>query len=837
MAKGQGYVNVGAIINPVDGLSNSLNDLSKLYSARSAKEQSRAVASKDQLYRDNSRSARKDTNEFLQGIGNGRLPQFQISDHSESMQKTFRDKSASINKEELSMSNYLNTGEDKYLTESLGYIKRKSGEDKSISDAARQKRKDNLMAIQFNLSGASESDRATAIKGQLAGVFDVRRKALDDSIASGSTMVKSQLATALMRYMPESSKEFGDFASIRGSVMSSLHGNTEQRLLSDNSASTSAQNKALKSRYDQEMVAYRGKIANYKKGTDYKALTQVFGEDIGSVDNKRRENIVDYLMEQNMPHSAIVMIVDRLTDESIVGSKSIYKLESPEAQKLIHDQLGTMRAKGELTGIGDIRKPKPWKAVERQNLDQIQRGMLTSDFDTSRSVLDVSQEWRDNYANRPNGRSSLGPAAGAEGGVVAPVPSRPALNIPVPQSIGTNYNKTMESAAAQPDYSSMIAGAESSTNSKAVNGQYLGSYQMGSLALQDAGYKDENGKWTGKNGIKTNADYLGNDKAQKDAFDTYSGGNELALTNSGATEKIGQMFQGVMVTMNGLKAAAHLVGATAVATMLETGEVPVDGNGTKALSYLHMGSMNTNGAQNTPTPGLPGSERLRDFIVNGSSVRRDPDVPWEDDSDSEIRRQLDRNVYNSASPLDYGIGAVETVGALAGAIPGVAGYVAGSAVDVLDRAQGRPYANKRDEFASRMSILQIDGDSSNVAKRAAAGIAKLAPSIPGNMSSVNLRALTTGARGAMQIGRSLRPKSIIASRNAATEATRKSFSDYTANVTKRNRDAEIKKQTDDAFAQDEFTSSYDKRFGNPEANAAYDKYVPKWDSWKAGKGF
>lgn len=160
----------------------------------------------------------------------------------------------------------------------------------------------------------------------------------------------------------------------------------------------------------------------------------------------------------------------------------------------------------------------------------------------------------------------------------------------LPISVAVAMTPTMKEASSKGSYTDMISFAESSGKSTATNGQYLGKFQMGDMALQDAGYKNSSGGWTGKNGVKSKDDYLENVDAQDDAFKTYSTRNDKALKSKGLTSKVGTVFKGVTITEKGLKAAAHLVGVEGLVKMFETGIVPEDGNGTKALSYLQMGA-------------------------------------------------------------------------------------------------------------------------------------------------------------------------------------------------------------------------------------------------------
>ena len=130
------------------------------------------------------------------------------------------------------------------------------------------------------------------------------------------------------------------------------------------------------------------------------------------------------------------------------------------------------------------------------------------------------------------------------------------------------------------------------------NGFY-GAYQMGDEALQDAGYMDAGGNWTGKDGVKSLDDYLSNPTAQDNAFLAYGEKNLSYLGNW--QQYIGQTINGVPVTRAGLIAGSHLVGAGGLKYWLSsggdctnkgTGSDAVDGNGTCAGTYLAENQVN-----------------------------------------------------------------------------------------------------------------------------------------------------------------------------------------------------------------------------------------------------
>jgi len=106
---------------------------------------------------------------------------------------------------------------------------------------------------------------------------------------------------------------------------------------------------------------------------------------------------------------------------------------------------------------------------------------------------------------------------------------------------------------------------------------YLGRYQLGTLALIDAGFKDRSGKWTGKHGVRNDADFLNDPQAQEKALVDYHLAQRRQLRNLGASRFIGQRIQGlyqgprgqhprasITITEAGLAAAAHREGAPMV---------------------------------------------------------------------------------------------------------------------------------------------------------------------------------------------------------------------------------------------------------------------------------
>ena len=142
-----------------------------------------------------------------------------------------------------------------------------------------------------------------------------------------------------------------------------------------------------------------------------------------------------------------------------------------------------------------------------------------------------------------------------------------------------------------------LANAESSNQPGIVNEYgYVGLFQMGELALQDAGYyrgdgtrdtNDWTGGWTGRDGINSLADFQASPQAQVNAVTRYHQVIENYISANGLRKYIGTTINGVVLTESGLVAGAHLVGMGNLGAWLRSGGrvVPMDGNKVPVTSY------------------------------------------------------------------------------------------------------------------------------------------------------------------------------------------------------------------------------------------------------------
>lgn len=139
---------------------------------------------------------------------------------------------------------------------------------------------------------------------------------------------------------------------------------------------------------------------------------------------------------------------------------------------------------------------------------------------------------------------------------------------------------------------------ESAGNYKAFNRfGYAGKYQMGEMALVDAGYycknsrrynNDWSGVFLGKDGVNSIQDFLNSPKAQENAQIIFKKKQWSYLKAVGAHNYLGAKFNDFVITSSGLLAGAHLKGAGAVIQYLKTGGEcnSKDGFGTDIETYI-----------------------------------------------------------------------------------------------------------------------------------------------------------------------------------------------------------------------------------------------------------
>jgi LysM repeat protein len=181
------------------------------------------------------------------------------------------------------------------------------------------------------------------------------------------------------------------------------------------------------------------------------------------------------------------------------------------------------------------------------------------------------------------------------------------------------------------DFLNSLVILESNGSYKIVNRfGYSGKYQMGKLALIDAGYyisdgtkkNDWTGTWIGKDGINNRAVFLNTSQPQENAIRSYMEKQLSYITYHNLDQYVGQTIRGAVITESGLIAGTRPKGIKGLKTYLESGGASDvrDVNGTPISSYINTfgGYEITESASTPPEPQpLPG---LKYTVVSGDTL-------------------------------------------------------------------------------------------------------------------------------------------------------------------------------------------------------------------------
>jgi Ca2+-binding RTX toxin-like protein len=149
------------------------------------------------------------------------------------------------------------------------------------------------------------------------------------------------------------------------------------------------------------------------------------------------------------------------------------------------------------------------------------------------------------------------------------------------------------------DFFAAVRLQESTNNYQAVNPfGYLGAYQFGESALAELGYALKTGNytdnanigWTGKDGIKSTADFLNSPSVQDSAATAWFAKLWSQIRQYDIEFYDNQTLNGVHLTQSGMIAGAHLVGAGALNAFITSGGTTIarDGNGIPITTYIQQ---------------------------------------------------------------------------------------------------------------------------------------------------------------------------------------------------------------------------------------------------------
>ena len=227
-----------------------------------------------------------------------------------------------------------------------------------------------------------------------------------------------------------------------------------------------------------------------------------------------------------------------------------------------------------IVGVAPTHEPYPRNRVNSSNVEP--------------TIDTVTTDENGNQVSSVTPGTPVGPDEARGAGISRPAPESALLTQPDPQGgIGALDKDGMKAYMAQTGYS------ESNGNYNATNQYgYLGKYQMGAGALIDQGYvkpgttqaglSDPN-NWTGKDGMNSNSDFLGNPAIQEQTMYDYTKRNYNGLVAKGVitSETSAEDTAGYLST-------AHLLGTGGATKWYSTGS-GADANGTTGTEYFNRG--------------------------------------------------------------------------------------------------------------------------------------------------------------------------------------------------------------------------------------------------------
>ena len=118
---------------------------------------------------------------------------------------------------------------------------------------------------------------------------------------------------------------------------------------------------------------------------------------------------------------------------------------------------------------------------------------------------------------------------------------------------------------------------------------YMGRWQMGHMALQDIGFMINSTTYSSmaaKFGVYSDEDFLNSPAAQDYCIQLFDKKLYGYIKYYGDEKYVGQTMWDIKITLSGLVAAAHLVGAGGLHNMLKSGNIACDAAGNQATFYL-----------------------------------------------------------------------------------------------------------------------------------------------------------------------------------------------------------------------------------------------------------
>lgn len=419
-------VSVGALINPTEGLSRSLTNLSNTFgrqaesqqrnrlaeaaTAESARrfdvEQNRLIANKkendsrwaanqksqkiEQDHKSNSRAALELTNKWQAGIHQGNV-KYRLDDYSAPVQEQFGIAKKHLEAKRASTEKFLNSGLPADLENSIKLLG--NATPKEIEE-----RKFRLNAFRNELNSyKTPEERQNRLDTAMSGLYKDGFDAIENEIASGNSLVKRQKQAAIMRTAPEEALKYGDYSAMSRTVGDTLSGQTEKGLLADEKISTQNTNAANLARFNKGVTAANASNRVYKSKGSSKVLEILkfeAGSEYGPVDEPRVKKAISLMIADKIDEDSIALAIALGTTKDEWAGFGDYFMSTDSKEYTRLHALAKSLSEGKKNNNGKFKEmPTLGTPKVARTLDQIQKDQLIGRTSVSRKVLDVGKEY------------------------------------------------------------------------------------------------------------------------------------------------------------------------------------------------------------------------------------------------------------------------------------------------------------------------------------------------------------------------------------------------------------------------------------------------------------
>tara|TARA_R110000744_G_scaffold147612_8_gene260611 strand:+ start:11754 stop:13691 length:1938 start_codon:yes stop_codon:yes gene_type:complete len=432
MAKGNvGYLNVGTMINPADGVSRSLTDLSAMYgrqaSAKQAQERADASAAESDrrfgIQQDNLIASNAESRSRFD-IGQDRLDanerestrRFKLDDDRKQNEANYKTNTREAKKRlgDFVTSGGINShiyelGDNSTqiqgrIADTIGKLKegRKAFESYLLGDNSPETQKTAMAAFDTNYTGSNNAanrldarnrrqtdyaefsnqlrfvkdpkERERLVKKMSGKVYDAPLAQIQNDIDTGKYLLKGEKQNSIIRKLPPAVMQYLDRKTVLDEFGNGVSGMSRDELISRERQATGDYNNSGLSQAGRRSSASVSKSGEFKS-SDLKNLTEHLSNiDIGYSDNKDVLAAANDMLDQGHHPEAIVSAIFGNIDENFIGKSFITKDGDKDAySKMIRRSLSTSnRLKGNTGGSSSQGRFNP--SVDR-TVEQIRSGM------------------------------------------------------------------------------------------------------------------------------------------------------------------------------------------------------------------------------------------------------------------------------------------------------------------------------------------------------------------------------------------------------------------------------------------------------------------------------